>query len=329
MQLFLYIATAAGFFLAAHSGGEWEIVRHTLVNQALTSIVVAEDVIMVGGRDGIRRSTDNGATWQTVDQGLSIRYVRWMTATRGRPEAILVGTEPAGIFVSLDRGLSFDARPEVNELRDRHGWRLPYSPAAGCIRGFAVADGGSNPRRVYAAAEVGGVLVSDDGGGRWRLAGGSDGNPDLYRDLGTGVHPDVHGLAVFPGNADLVLAASGGGLYRSDDGGQSWRNLYPSYTRAVWIDPANARHLVAGPADGVARNGRIEESFDGGRRWQPASEGLTSPWPRHMVERFVAIDTGLLTVLSNGELWLRSSGETDWRHILQDLPRVTAVAAVP
>ena len=99
-------------------------------NQALTSIVFAEDLIMVGSRDGIRRSTDNGATWQTVDQGLSIRYVRWMTATRGRPEAILVGTEPAGILVFLDRGLSFDARPEVMELRDRHGWRLPYSSAA-------------------------------------------------------------------------------------------------------------------------------------------------------------------------------------------------------
>ncbi len=329
MQTFLYIATAAGFFLAAHSGGDWEIVRHTLVDQALTSVVVAEEVVLVGGRDGIRRSTDRGDTWQAVDKGLTIRYVRWMTAVRGRPAAILVGTEPAGIFVSLDRGLTFDARPEVMALRDRHGWRLPYSPEAGCIRGFAVVDGGSHPARVYAAAEVGGVLVSDDGGDRWRLAGGSDGDPDLYRDLGNGVHPDVHSLAVSPLNSDLVLAATGDGLYRSDDGGQSWHNIYPSYVRAVWIDPADDRHLVAGPADGVARNGRIEESFDGGRRWQPASEGLTSPWPRHMVERFVAIDTGLLAVLSNGELWLRSSGETAWHHILKDLSRVSAVAAVP
>lgn len=43
MQTFLYIATAAGFFLAAHSGGDWEIIRHTLVNQELTSIVLTED----------------------------------------------------------------------------------------------------------------------------------------------------------------------------------------------------------------------------------------------------------------------------------------------
>ena len=329
MQTFLHIATAAGFFLAAHSGENWEIVRHTLVDQALASIVVAEDVILVGGRDGIRRSTDNGATWQAVDQGLSIRYVRWMTAVRDKTGAVLVGTEPAGIFVSLDQGLTFDARPEVMALRDRHGWRLPYSPAAGCIRGFAVADSGKHPSRVYAAAEVGGVLVSDDDGRHWRLAAGSDGDPDLYRDLGTGVHPDVHSLAVSPGNAELVLAATGGGLYRSDDGGRSWQNIYPSYIRAVWIDPADDRHLVAGPADGVARNGRIEESFDGGRRWQRVSEGLTSPWPRHMVERFVAIEAGLLAVLSNGELWLRSSGETAWLHILKDLPRVTVVAALP
>lgn len=329
MQTFLYIATAAGFFLAAQTGGDWEIVRNALVNQALTSIVVTEDMILVGGRDGIRRSADNGATWQSADQGLSIRHVRWMATTRGKPGAILVGTEPAGLFVSLDRGLSFDARPEVMALRDRHGWQLPYSPAAGCIRGFTVATSGRHPTRVYAAAEVGGVLVSDDGGGRWRLAAGSDGNPDLYRDLGSGVHPDVHSLTVSPGDSDLILAATGGGLYRSDDGGQSWQNVYPSYMRAVWIDPADAQHLVAGPADGVARNGRIEESFDGGRRWQSVSEGLTTPWPRHMVERFVAIDTGLLAVLSNGELWLRSPGETAWRHIMKDLPRIRAVAALP
>ena len=78
----------------------------------------------------------------------------------------------------------------------------------------------------------------------------------------------------------------GGGLYRSADGGRTWKNLYRCYIRAIWVDPANAQHIVAGPADGVSRNGPIEESYDGGQTWHLVSDGMRSaPWSRHMVER--------------------------------------------
>ena len=144
------------------------------------------------------------------------------------------------------------------------------------MRGFAIAESGPNRGRMYAAVEVGGVLVSDDSGETWHLVEGSDGKPDLSREFGTMVHADVHSITVHPTSCEIITAATGGGLFRSADGGATWKNLYPCYIRAMWVDPEDPQHMIAGPADGVSRNGRIEESFDGGWTWQSCLGRLES-----------------------------------------------------
>jgi len=73
--------------------------------------------------------------------------------------------------------------------------------------------------------------------------------------------------------------------------------LYDCYCRAVWADPGDPHHLVLGPADGVDSDGRIEETTDGGDAWRDASQGLSVPWPEHMVERFAQVGGELLAVL--------------------------------
>src|SRR5512146_3478587 len=93
-----------------------------------------------------------------------------------QPGSVLVGTEPAAIFRSHDLGITWQGCPEVAELRDHFGWSLPYSPEAGCVRGFAL-----HGSRAYAAVEVGGVLASDNGGQSWQLVSGSDGRPGFRR----------------------------------------------------------------------------------------------------------------------------------------------------
>jgi hypothetical protein len=234
----------------------------------------------------------------------------------------LAGTEPAGIFVSGDGGDSWRERPDVAALRDRYGWYLPYSPAAGCVRGFAaLAD------RVYASAEVGGVLRSDDRGERWRLAAGSSGEPGFSTPAAAQVHPDVHSILVHPSSPDLVFAPTGGGFYCSADGGATWRRLYRCYCRAAWADPQDANHLILGPADGVSYNGRIEESHDGGKTWQWASGGLSVPWARHMVERFEQAGDELIAILSNGEVVASPLSSLSWRRILPEVARVAAACA--
>ena len=234
-----------------------------------TSIIAREGVALAGTREGVYRTEDGDRTWQEASQGLSPRLVRWMAFHPDVSDFEFAGTEPAGILVSRDGGGSWRACPEVFEMRREYGWSLPYSPEAGCVRGFAF-----HGRRGYAAVEDGGVLVSDDQGETWGLAQGSRGRADHHPQAGM-IHSDVHSIGVHPSSAQEVFAPTGGGFYHSADGGETWECLYPGcYCRAAWIDPHDIRHIVLGPADGVDYNGRIEETRDGGRTWQPASSGL-------------------------------------------------------
>jgi photosystem II stability/assembly factor-like uncharacterized protein len=327
MSPYLYIATSVGLFIAAQTDGEWRFQKHALIDTPLTSVAVSVNTVLVGTENGIRRSPDEGESWSAADAGLDIRHIRWVAGARKISEFFLAGTEPAGIFVSSDDGRSWRDHPEVAVLRKTHGWFLPYSPNAGCVRGFAIAETQAPLPRIYAAVEVGGLLVSEDGGNAWHLVEGSDGKPDLERDFGEMIHPDVHSVTVHPSSADLVTAPTGGGLYRSLDGGESWKRLYRCYIRAVWVDLKDPEHLIVGPAEGVSRNGRIEESTDGGDTWRDASRGMKTPWKNDMVIRFLQKDRTIFAILSNGELWMRPVEESVWMRFPLELPEVNAVAA--
>jgi photosystem II stability/assembly factor-like uncharacterized protein len=318
----LIVATARGLFVYEQNGHSWHETASGLAGHKVTSVIAREGVILAGTTDGIYRSDDLGQTWREVSTGLAIRHVRWLAYDPSISDSEFAGTEPAGIFVSRDGAETWQERPEVGALRDANHWFLPYSPEAGCVRGFAF-----HGMRVYAAVEVGGVLRSDDGGDTWRLAAGSTGNPRFGVLVSPGlIHSDVHSIAVHPTSAGLVFAPTGGGFYGSDDGGKTWTCFYSHcYCRAVWLDPMDADHLIIGPADSVDRQGRIEESYDGGHTWQLASGGLDVPWPRHMVERFTQLGENLFAVLSNGHLLVAPLAGLEWRRIL---PNVAGVAAV-
>ncbi len=321
MEHILILATMNNLVVCERTGDGWQPARQGLAGRRVTSAIAREGVILAGTHDGIYRSDDLGHTWQEASQGLSTRYVRWMAYHPDISDFEFAGTEPAGIFISHDGGERWRPCPEVHQLRDAHGWSLPYSPAAGCVRGFAF-----HGSRAYAAVEVGGVLVSDDRGETWSLAQGSQFRKG-YPPPGS-VHPDVHSLAVHPSSPDLVYAPTGGGFYRSWDGGNTWELRARGYCRAVWVDPNDPDHLVLGQADGVDSNGRIEASSNGGRSWQAAAQGLDAPWRRHMVERLTQVGGELLAVLSNGDLLVAPIESLTWRYILSGAGKVNAVTSM-
>jgi photosystem II stability/assembly factor-like uncharacterized protein len=323
METWLFVATQRGFVVCERNHDGWRESARSLAGRNVTSVIAREGVILAGTTEGIHRSDDGGQTWNEASDGLDVRHVRWLAYHPDLSDREFAGTEPASIFVSHDGARSWRACPEVAELRDRHRWFLPYSPQAGCVRGFTF-----HGDRAYAAVEVGGVLRSDDTGETWRLAGGSTGEPALDIPQRPMVHSDVHSIAVHPSSPALVFGATAEGLYCSSDGGDTWAPTHlGSYCRAFWVDPADPERIILSPADSVRhKNGRIEESRDGGRSWTLASDGLDLPWPHRMVERFFQIGVELFAVTNDGSVHSAPMDRLEWRRILPDVDRVNAIA---
>lgn len=321
----LLVATNRSLVTACLTGGEWHVAGRALEGQDVTSVIAREGVILAGTREGIFRSMDGGASWENASSGLHLPHVRWLSYHPQISDRELAGTEPAGVFLSGDGGDSWIACAEVEALRDKHRWFLPYSPEAGCVRGFAI-----HGERAYAAVEVGGVLRSDDGGYTWRLAAGSSGEPTFDVPPAPFVFADVHSIETHPASPNLVYAATAEGLYRSADGGDTWTVSHAgSYCRALWVDPADPGHIILGPADSVRyKNGRIEETRDGGTTWSPASEGLDLPWPDRMVERFAALGEWLLATTSDGRLYAAPTASLHWSRMLPEVSGINAVTAL-
>src|SRR5215208_2851958 len=319
----LILATEQGLVICEREGDGWVPSGRGLSDEHVTSVIAREGVILLGTKSGVFRSDDEGATWEEASNGLTARHVRWLAYHPDTSDLEFVGTEPANIFISHNGGENWRAREEVAQLRDQFEWSLPYSPEAGCVRGFAF-----HGARVYAAVEVGGVLVSNDKGETWALVEGSDGKPDLEGPPEPFVYPDVHSLEVHPSSPNLVYAPTGGGFYRSDDGGKTWKLYYDCYCRAVWVDPQDSDHLILGPADGVDRNGRIEESRDGGENWSLASNGLKVPWRHGMVERFFLAGDELFAILSNGQLLSAPLSNLEWQRVLPNIPGINAITTM-
>ena len=153
----LILATEKGIVFCEKESNDWTEASNGLTDQDVTSVTAREGMILAGTTNGIFRSDDKGQTWKEASNGLTARHIRWMAFHPDGSNLVLAGTEPANIFLSHDNGDTWRACPEVAQLRDQFRWSLPYSPEAGCVRGFDF-----HGDRAYAAVEVGGVLRSDD-----------------------------------------------------------------------------------------------------------------------------------------------------------------------
>jgi photosystem II stability/assembly factor-like uncharacterized protein len=112
-----------------------------------------------------------------------------------------------------------------------------------------------NPDILYALVEnaKGGTFRSDDRGETWRKMSDTDSRPMYYSQV-----------RIDPNNDQRIwqLAAN---MFNSDDGGKTWnqnlvQRIHGDY-HALWIDPANSNHVVAGS------DGGLHATYDRGRTW--------------------------------------------------------------
>jgi photosystem II stability/assembly factor-like uncharacterized protein len=266
--------------------------------------------------NGIYRSTDGGATWESANDGLTATALRTIQPDPAGNGAIICGCEPGRGFRSTDGGQTWSEMTGITRLHNVDDWYLPYSPRAGALRNFYSPPG--NPQRLLGAVEVGGLLNSEDNGETWELL---DIQPD----------DDIHYVTGHPAVPDQLFAALGwaslqkdrrredeprlGGVARSDDGGQTWTKLFDDYTRAVIVPPSRPDLVLAAPARRVGAQGRISVSIDSGNTWQDASHGIETPM-QDMVEIFAPAPDGTIwAVCSGGRLLTSGAGTWEWDEV--------------
>jgi len=158
--------------------------------------------------------------------------------------------------------------PTFNGLRLRS-----IGPAftSGRVIGFAVDP--SNPARYFVAAASGGVWKTINGGTTWTPVFDNEGSYSI----GAIVLDPRNPLTVWVGTGENNSQRSvsyGNGVYRSDDGGKTWKNVglkASEHIGRIAIDPRDSNVLFVaaqGPLWGPGGDRGLFKTTDGGKTWK-------------------------------------------------------------
>lgn len=234
------------------------------------AVVPADPATVYAGtsNNGILKSTDGGASWNAVNNGLSSTDILSLALDPADADTLYAGTNEHGLFKSEDGGATWLA---INE-------GLPPNYAISSI-----AIDPASPSTIYVGTIgdcdffcEGQVYKSVNGGRSWNVTG--------INSVG------ISALAIDPTNPMTLYAAADFNLYKSEDGGGSWTILgetflnpspFPFIT-TIAIDPTNPSTLYIGgvgltvrPSESRVFKG-IFKSTDGGASWKETTAGLTN-----------------------------------------------------
>jgi photosystem II stability/assembly factor-like uncharacterized protein len=215
-----------------------------------------------GGDRGLYKTKDGGKTWQhmlNIDANTGVTDIEFDPSNpdiiyaaayerRRKTWALLAGGPNSGIYKSMDKGES---------------WRLMKKGLPEADMGkIGLAVTAADPQLLYATIESDdknkGFYKSTDKGESWQKR-------NSYTSGGTGPHY-YQEIEVSATNADLIYQMDVF-LHVSRDGGKTFDYLGTggekhSDNHALWIDPANGQHLIAGT------DGGLYETFDEGTTWR-------------------------------------------------------------
>lgn len=220
---------------------------------------------------------------------------------------LYVGIEPAMIFRSDDEGRTWRRSDAIDSLPTRGQWYFPPPPHQPHVRSIDFLP--NQPRSVLVGVEVGGVLLSQDGGEQWQ-------------EMNNGVHVDVHTVRPDLREPSRLLAVTGGGLYRSEDGGQSWvqvrEGLGQGYAVGLHFNPDRAGEALIATGDRPpGLDAQVYHTQDGGHTWQRVRDAaLPERYERVPVVLLAESSAWILTDI--GQVFRADDARESW-SLVQDL----------
>jgi photosystem II stability/assembly factor-like uncharacterized protein len=221
--------------------------------------------------DGMYKSTDAGKTWAHIglkDAGQIARVI----VHPSNPDLVYVAvqgqiwgpSDERGVYRSTDGGETWAA---VLQIDDETGATdLSMDPSNPRIMYASLWEHGRTPWFIKSGGTAGGLYKTIDGGDNWKKLGG--GLPELIGKSGVDVS------ASSPNRIYAIVEAEidQGGLWRSDDYGETWSLL--NNERIIWSRAWYYIHIKADPqnADTVwVLNAPLMKSIDGGKTFEKRS----------------------------------------------------------
>ncbi len=295
----------------------------------------------------LRSSDDFGKSWTNPQQapirfpsdtGLSLKNIWQITPGRAEePNVLYCGVEPAALFETRDGGENWSL---IRGLFD-HPHRPRWMPGNGGLALHTVVLDPTDPQRMYVAISAGGVYRTIDGGTTWTAQ--NRGIRAMFRpDKFPGFGQCVHKIAMHPARPGRLFLQNHWGLYRSDNGAESWTDIangVPSdFGFPVLMHPKNPDCVYVAPVESdefrCACDGRLRiyRSRNAGASWEPLMRGLPQKRAYETILRdAMAADSfdpaGIYFGTRSGQLFgSRDEGKT-WHKILEGLPSVVCVRA--
>ncbi|MGH2968364.1 MAG: exo-alpha-sialidase [Solirubrobacteraceae bacterium] len=264
----------------------------------------------------------------------------WVLVAGEADGTIYAGGDPGVLFESSDGGASF----ELNRGLWEHPTRPRWQPGGGGLCLHSIETWPGEPDRLAIAISAAGVWLTEDGGATWRR--GNEGLVARYLPDDTPedeVGLCVHRLQRAPARPERIFMQFHGGVYRSDDAGESWADIaagLPSdFGFPLAIDPADADSAFVIPltadSDRVTPGGRVRvyETRDAGASWTPRGDGLpaTSAYLTVLREAFDRTGEGerleLYFGATSGAVFGSGDAGASWFDVATHLPPVHSIAA--
>ena len=311
-----YLGTPAGALWKSTSGGTtWRSISDTLPVTGIGAVAVAPSdprIVYVGTGSntlgaGVFRSDDGGATWSHA--GLDdTKYIAGLLVDPRDPDVVLAAVGSGGNFGSMVfyNNNPSGARGVYRSADAGRTWThtLALDPAAPVVD---LAWDPSAPATVFASvagteqSAPSGVYVSHDEGTTWTRAD-ANGLPRANFGSNIAVAPNTSARRLYA----LAGGRSGGGLYRSDDGGGNWTLATDRLASAgghLYVDPRN-------PDVVYTMGTSVYRSKDGGRtlaaiKGAPGGDDPHAMWidPQNPGRRIVGADQGPTISVDGGDTW--------------------------
>ena len=178
----------------------------------------------------------------------------------GDDSVLFVGTLPPALYRSEDAGATWREVESFQQVDNRHEWTFFGGPETAHVRSLSVCP--DLPGVIAAGIEVGGVIVSEDGGASWEDRTGP-------------VDEDVHSVHLFRTAPGRLMATCQAGVFLSDDLGRTWESR-PQVT-GYFVPICASADEQTFLSTSVHGRAPVYRSDDAGWTWRAVGKGLPSP----------------------------------------------------